>query len=1819
MNYSKKSRRLFAINLVILLILSMFSTGLGFAAERKSASVDMNSVSPQVATAKISPQLSKEFDKEEYVTYLIRMKEQVDVEQVSAQAMKVSVARNETPAVSKMSVRNTVVSSLRETSSISQASIIQYLDEMKEKGEVKEYESFFIVNALAITSTQEVMEKLAYHYEVEKILPNKEHFLDKVERSPEQISLQAGKENAPSNIEWNIEQVNAPQVWEMGIDGSGIVIANLDSGVELTHPALQRKWRGYDANGNIANPELHWYDAHSGASLPTDTDGHGTHVMGTSVGSEENGTNVVGVAPGAQWIAVRIFNPSTTDQIILRGGQWILAPVDSEGNLHPELAPDVVTNSWGGGPGINEWFRPIVQAWRAAEIFPEFSAGNTRATNPGGPGSVATPANYPESFAVGATDINNNLAGFSLRGPSPYGEIKPQVSAPGVNIRSSVPGGGYEGGWNGTSMSGPHVSGLVALLLQVNSSLTVDQLEEIIESTAIPLTNSEYPEVPNNGFGHGLINCYDAVMSILSGLGSVSGRVTTEGDDFDPPVLDHTPVTNAFSGSDIPLTAQVSDNVGVVTVEAFARTVGSAHWTFIPMDRTAGDYKAGTYQGDIPRFLVSSSGVEYYLRVNDYGNNGFKTNTYRIDVSDGITPGYFQDFETNIMGIETGGQNNSWEWGVPTSGPNGAYSGEKVMATNLSGLYPNGSNAYMKLPPLDLKAEEDGALLSFKHWYDFENNYDYGAVFVAAESTDFQLREVTRFTGTSDGWQTTFIDLREFAGEQVHLLFNMYSDGSVNRAGWYLDDIQLQEIDNVPPAAPANLQAEADSIGNVNLSWEPVADEDLAKYYVYRSTESGVNYEKVGTSTTPSYTDGDTPFASTFYYVVKAVDYSGNESAPSNEASVTITPPVVIFSDDFEGEDDNGWTHSGANDPWQRGVPTAGPANAVSGEKVWATNLSGDYQNNTNASLVSPAIDLTSVDNAILSFYHWYEIETRWDHGYVEVSTDNGQNWIQLADYNHSTEGREWAEVSINLNEYVGETVQVRYRLTSDNSVVKKGWYIDNFRILSIQGDAGTDKKNADEFLKAIDSKDKEKEKDQKAKPLFPYLTPDFAVKKKPVYDEPQYDFSKKEKAEKVETIVKAVEAKVEGATPQALPAHATVTVLETGRSTKTDASNGRYHLVHAAGDFTLRAEAYGYYPSEKSVSISDGENAVVNFALQAIPFGTVTGIISDERSGEPIANATILVREDSRISPVVTDENGSFTLDVLEGTYTLVVTAADYYNNEVTVEVPGNQTVTANVGLKPFIGYAGEIAYDDGEPENARAFYDAGNGWAVRMTPENGAAQVIGAKFRFWDTSWPTPGGTAFKYAVYDASGPNGAPGRVLAGPFDGTALRDGQWTEVSFPESVMVEGDFYIVYIQASPNPNAPGLATDESSPNAMRGWQLVGGAWNPTPEEQGNYMIRALVQYPVGAPAITSPSNDSFTNSEAITVTGISSANGATVKLYNGDEEVGSGIVEEGQFSIETTLHDGENLLSTEAVVDGKLTDRSEPIRVTLDQAAPDLEVTSPVDGQKQNQEVLHVNGSVSDAHFDALTVNGNDVQVNEDGSFSYRMLVNAGENVITVVATDLAGNETTVTRTIEVVLGELVISNVTPAEDVHITSGETVHVSFEAAEGLGAAFRVEVPLMMSGGRANEIVMTETAPGFYEGSWTTPANLNVSGAIVVVRAWDEAGNGAEALAAGKLYISTGGSSNPDPDPIEEGPTAVIVAPDSGNKNKNISFDASRSSDNNGKIRSYEWDFGDGTTASKAKVKHKYKQAGTYTVTLTVTNRAGETATTTHTIEIR
>ena len=263
-------------------------------------------------------------------------------------------------------------------------------------------------------------------------------------------------------------------------------------------------------------------------------------------------------------------------------------------------------------------------------------------------------------------------------------------------------------------MAGPHVSGVVALLKQVNAGLTVDEIEEILANTATPLTDSTYPQSPNNGYGVGLVNAFDAVSSIANGLGKIKGTVTEEGTDTEGPSIESEPVTSSYKGMDLAVQATVSDNISITEVTiAYKKADGS--WGEFNADRISGDYKSGQYEAVIPGSELTGDTTEYRFTATDFGGNTAESDTYAVELLNGISVGYETDFEQNPTGWTTYGTKNSWQWGIPASGPEAAASGEKVYATNLAGNYDNSANMSLQMPPVDLPEGE--SFLQFKHWY----------------------------------------------------------------------------------------------------------------------------------------------------------------------------------------------------------------------------------------------------------------------------------------------------------------------------------------------------------------------------------------------------------------------------------------------------------------------------------------------------------------------------------------------------------------------------------------------------------------------------------------------------------------------------------------------------------------------------------------------------------------------------------------------------------------------------------------------------------------------------------------------------------------------------------------------------------------------------------------------------------------------------------------------------------------------------------------------------------------------------------------------
>jgi subtilisin family serine protease len=418
---------------------------------------------------------------------------------------------------------NAVYGALTRTAARSQAHAKTVVDSTRGA----EASSFWISNVLIVTdgATASLARRLASVEGVTRIRAEKTvPLVEPVEQHA--VVIQAD-EPPP----WGITKIGADDAWAEGVLGSGIVVGSVDTGVDYTHEALVHQYRGN--LGGTFDHDYNWWDP-TGicGDTPCDNAGHGTHTMGTIVGGDGPGpfTPDVGVAPGATWIAAKGCESfDCSEGALLSSGEFMLAPTDLNGaNPDPSKRPDVVNNSWGGGPG-DPFYLDIVQAWRAAGIVPVFSAGNS------GPDceSGGSPGDFLESFSVGATTINDGIAEFSGRGPSSFGKVNPDVSAPGVNVISSVPGGGYEAN-SGTSMAAPHVSGAIALLLSAKLGLlgNVAGSTDAVRITAHDLADDscggDADGDPNNVFGDGRIDAAAAVDFVATG-GTLAGDVSDVG------------------------------------------------------------------------------------------------------------------------------------------------------------------------------------------------------------------------------------------------------------------------------------------------------------------------------------------------------------------------------------------------------------------------------------------------------------------------------------------------------------------------------------------------------------------------------------------------------------------------------------------------------------------------------------------------------------------------------------------------------------------------------------------------------------------------------------------------------------------------------------------------------------------------------------------------------------------------------------------------------------------------------------------------------------------------------------------------------------------------------------------------------------------------------------------------------------------------------------------------------------------------------------------------------------------------------------------
>lgn len=412
----------------------------------------------------------------ETIPVIIRLSEQVNVD-----------AYRHLP---KKERRRQLVQELRANSGRSQKGLRQLLQQAG-IGKIKD---LWHINALAIDADPALIAAIASRPEVASVS------LDGL------VSLPPAQPAAVGGFEWNLDAAGIPEVWDLlsTPPGTGITVAAIDTGVDGLHPDLAN-WRGGPGD---------WFDPVNHTSIPEDNSahGHGTAVMGVITGGDLSG-NAIGVAPAASWIAASPFALGPDSGRLSYLHESFLWALNPDGDPNTDDAPDIVNNSWAlGETSVNECvllFQPDIVALKVLDIAVVFAAGNE------GPGvsTSLSPGNNPSTLAVGATNEQNSISSFSSRGPSAClaSDVFPGIVAPGENVYTSLPtlGGTLPfsyGFISGTSFSAPHITGIMALLMQAFPNASVDQIETAMTVSATDLG----PSGPDNDYGHGLVNAMKA-------------------------------------------------------------------------------------------------------------------------------------------------------------------------------------------------------------------------------------------------------------------------------------------------------------------------------------------------------------------------------------------------------------------------------------------------------------------------------------------------------------------------------------------------------------------------------------------------------------------------------------------------------------------------------------------------------------------------------------------------------------------------------------------------------------------------------------------------------------------------------------------------------------------------------------------------------------------------------------------------------------------------------------------------------------------------------------------------------------------------------------------------------------------------------------------------------------------------------------------------------------------------------------------------------------------------------------------------------------
>jgi hypothetical protein len=890
------------------------------------------------------------------------------------------------------------------------------------------YKSFYISNKILVRGgSQKLIFDLAARPDVAHLTANHRYQLDEPRVNPK------GAETILA-VEPNISFVNADDVWALGFTGRGTVLAGNDTGLDWQHPAILNHYRGW--NGVVADHNYNWWDA-SGTypSAPADGFGHGTHTTGTMVGDDApagggGGANQIGMAPGATTIHCKNMDDwgGGYDEWFIECFQWDLAPWDLSGAYpRPDLAPDAVNNSWGYGGGGYPTFEEEITALQAAGILVEVSAGNE------GPdcGTLRSPGDYGEVLTTGSVShasgvLPGSLTWFSSRGPSTLSpDYLPDVMAPGENIRSAVPGGGYQN-WDGTSMAGPHVTGLVGLMWAANPGLRglVPETQQILFTTGVPLTGQtgancggDYVVGPNHDWGYGTIDALAAVEAAVSfgGVGILAGTVTDSASD------DPLPGVEVRASLTPDLTWQtLTDESG-----QYARAVFSGTYTV-----TAELY--GYYPAEFTNVQVISGTTTTFDIAMD------SAPSYQVSgqVTDATTgwPLYAR--------IDIGGYPGGAVWTDPGSGQYSISLAAGVAYTFRVSAWVEGYQfALRTVGPLGGPQTEDFALMADPLACSAPG---YQPEFVYFEDFETGDGGYTPEGYTSWTWGAPTSGPRSAHSGEYVWATNLSGDYWDNESGTLTSpdiDLSAHTGQTVIVAWWQWLQTEE----CCDFASVEVSNDGGASWMVVYGPASGqvnTSWVKYTAALDPSYAVSNFRVRFTLQ-----TDFSITASGfYVDDVGVGVATPLPsLYAEDFESSN-GGYAVDGVTS-WDWGTPTRGPDGAHSGSNAWGTNLSGNYNNNEDGCLISPDIDLSAgaggAESLELSWWQWLQTESGYDFASVQVS--DGTSWTEIISVS-GIQNIEWEQQRYYLDpvRYGVSDFQIGFCLRSDESVTYPGFHVDD-------------------------------------------------------------------------------------------------------------------------------------------------------------------------------------------------------------------------------------------------------------------------------------------------------------------------------------------------------------------------------------------------------------------------------------------------------------------------------------------------------------------------------------------------------------------------------------------------------------------------------------------------------------------------------------------------------------------------------------------------------------------------------------------------------